>query len=183
MAIRKAERSKRSLRLCYSGPAGAGKTHSALLTASGLLSETGKVVVVDTENSVDLEQGKPDIPTFYVKDMAAPFSPQMFIAALSECLKEPNAEVVIIDTLTQEWEGSGGLLEMKEKMERDESRAKYRLRKQTVEPVFGTIKQWMGFRQFLLRGHAKVTGEWQLVTLAYNMKRLWRMQCAQSEAI
>ncbi len=41
--------------------------------------------------------------------------------------------------------------EMKEKMERDESRAKYRLRKQTVEPVFGTIKQWMGFRQFLLQ--------------------------------
>ena len=72
--------------------------------------------------------------------------------------------------------------EMKEKMERDESRAKYRLRKQTVEPVFGTIKQWMGFRQFLLRGHGKVSGEWQLVTLAYNVKRLWRMQCAQTAA-
>lgn len=72
--------------------------------------------------------------------------------------------------------------EMKEKMEREESRAKYRLRKQTVEPVFGTIKQWMGFRQFLLRGHIKVSGEWQLVALAYNMKRLWRMQCIQEQA-
>jgi len=75
------------------------------------------------------------------------------------------------------------VLEMKQKMERDESREKYRLRKQTAEPVFGTIKKWMGFTQFLLRGHAKVTGEWQLVTLAYNMKRLWRMRCVQNEAI
>jgi transposase len=77
---------------------------------------------------------------------------------------------------------SAFVLEMKEKMERDESRHKYRLRKQTVEPVFGTIKKWMGFTQFLLRGHDKVSGEWQLVTLAYNFKRLWRMQCAQKEA-
>ena len=68
--------------------------------------------------------------------------------------------------------------EMIEKMGRDESREKYRLRKQTVEPVFGTIKQWMGFRQFLLRGYEKVNGEWELVTLAYNIKRLWKMQCA-----
>lgn len=72
--------------------------------------------------------------------------------------------------------------EMKEKMERDESRAKYRLRKQTVEPVFGTIKKWMGFTQFLLRGHEKVSGEWQLVTLAYNMKRLWNLKCATGTA-
>ena len=71
---------------------------------------------------------------------------------------------------------------MKEKMERGESRAKYRLRKQTVEPVFGTIKKWMGFTQFQLRGHEKVTGEWQLVTLAYNMKRLWRMHGASKRA-
>lgn len=77
---------------------------------------------------------------------------------------------------------SAFIREMKEKMEGDASRAKYRLRKQTVEPVFGTIKQWMGFRQFLLRGHEKVSGEWQLVTLAYNMKRLWRMQCAPKQA-
>ena len=72
--------------------------------------------------------------------------------------------------------------EMTEKMQRDESRSKYRLRKQTVEPVFGIIKQWMGFRQFLLRGHEKVSGEWDLVTLAYNMKRLWRMSYAPQTA-
>ena len=37
------------------------------------------------------------------------------------------------------------------------------------QPVFGTIKKWMGFTQFPLRGHENVSGEWQLVTLSYNM--------------
>lgn len=70
--------------------------------------------------------------------------------------------------------------EMKEKMTQDAARRKYRLRKQTVEPVFGTIKKWMGFTQFLLRGHEKVTGEWNLVTLAFNVKRLWRLLSARN---
>ena len=52
---------------------------------------------------------------------------------------------------------------------------KYKLRKQTVEPVFGIIKHCMGFRQFLLRGQGKVSLEWSLVCLAYNFKRLYRM--------
>jgi transposase len=54
-------------------------------------------------------------------------------------------------------------------------RAKYKLRQQTVEPVFGIIKSVLGFRQFLLRGLGKVELEWQLVCLAYNLKRLHRM--------
>lgn len=61
---------------------------------------------------------------------------------------------------------------MKEKIESEIGRALYSKRKQTVEPVFGVIKAAMGFRQFLLRGVEKVRGEWQLVTLAYNFKRL-----------
>ena len=68
---------------------------------------------------------------------------------------------------------------MKMKLETDEGRRRYRLRKQTVEPVFGVIKHAMGFRQFLLRGIEKVSGEWQLLTLAYNCKRLWNLQLAQ----
>ena len=50
--------------------------------------------------------------------------------------------------------------------------AAYALRKQTVEPVFGIIKSVMGFRQFSLRGLNKVTGEWNLVFLAWNVKRM-----------
>lgn len=51
-------------------------------------------------------------------------------------------------------------------------RALYALRKQTVEPVFGIIKSVMGFRQFSLRGLKKVSGEWSLVCLAWNVKRM-----------
>jgi IS5 family transposase len=51
-------------------------------------------------------------------------------------------------------------------------RASYALRKQTVEPVFGIIKSVLGFRQFLTRGLANVRNEWNLVCLAWNLKRM-----------
>jgi transposase len=67
---------------------------------------------------------------------------------------------------------------MRAKLEQPAARAKYKLRKQTVEPVFGIIKSVLGFRQFKLRGFAKVQLEWQLVTLAYNAKRLHSLMLA-----
>ena len=70
------------------------------------------------------------------------------------------------------------LLDMREKLRSEAARRLYSKRKQTVEPVFGIIKHVMGFRQFLLRGLAKVRGEWELVRLAYNVKRLWVLQMA-----
>src|SRR5271163_3634154 len=54
----------------------------------------------------------------------------------------------------------------------------YALRKQTPEPVFGIIKSVMGFRQFLLRGVDNVRGEWSLVTMAWNMKRMFALSPA-----
>jgi len=54
-----------------------------------------------------------------------------------------------------------------------EGRQAYALRKQTPEPVFGIIKSVMGFRQFSLRGLDKVKGEWNLVTMAWNIKRMF----------
>jgi Transposase DDE domain len=51
----------------------------------------------------------------------------------------------------------------------------YALRKQTPEPVFGIIKSVLGFRQFLLRGLDTVRGEWKLVTMAWNMKRMFAL--------
>lgn len=55
-------------------------------------------------------------------------------------------------------------------------RALYELRKQTVEPVFGIIKSVMGFRQFSLRGLKKVSGEWCLVCLDWNVKRMDKLR-------
>ncbi len=61
---------------------------------------------------------------------------------------------------------------MAEKLRTPEGKVRYRRRACTVEPVFGIIKSALGFRQFLLRGLQKVSGEWNLVCLAYNCKRL-----------
>ncbi len=62
--------------------------------------------------------------------------------------------------------------DMKHRLKTRAGRADYGLRKQTVEPVFGIIKSVMGFRQFLLRGFEAVTGEWSLVTMAWNIRRM-----------
>jgi hypothetical protein len=51
----------------------------------------------------------------------------------------------------------------------------YARRKHTPEPVFGIIKSVLGFRQFLLRGLDKVRGEWNLVTMAWNIKRIFAL--------
>ena len=67
------------------------------------------------------------------------------------------------------------LREMAAKLDSDEGRALYRLRRQTVEPVFGVIKAVLGFTGFSLRGLDKVAGEWTLVALAYNCKRLHKL--------
>ena len=56
-----------------------------------------------------------------------------------------------------------------------EGKKLYALRKHTPEPVFGIIKSVLGFRQFLLRGLDKVRGEWNLVTMAHNLKRLFAL--------
>ncbi len=64
---------------------------------------------------------------------------------------------------------------MKHRLKTVQGRKLYGLRKQTVEPVFGIIKSAMRFRQFLLRGLAAVRGEWSLVTMAWNIKRMAAM--------
>jgi len=67
------------------------------------------------------------------------------------------------------------LAAMQTKMRTDEARQLYAKRKQTVEPVFGIIKSVLGFRRFHLRGLERVSTEWSLVTLAYNVKRLYAL--------
>jgi hypothetical protein len=61
---------------------------------------------------------------------------------------------------------------MAAKLKRAGRRARYRLRKQTVEPVIGQIKQARGFRQFLWRGFVKVKAEWALICTAHNLTKL-----------
>lgn len=70
--------------------------------------------------------------------------------------------------------------QMAHKLKVPEAVELYKLRKQTVEPVFGIIKHCMRFRQFLMRGKEKVSGEWNLVCTAYNLKRTFTLIQAQT---
>ena len=65
---------------------------------------------------------------------------------------------------------------MARRLKTEAGRALYKLRKQTVEPVFGIIKEAMGFRRFRLRGREKVSLEWTLVCVSYNLKRMFTLK-------
>jgi len=67
---------------------------------------------------------------------------------------------------------------MAHRLKTPEGRALYALRKQTPEPVFGIIKSVLGFRQFSMRGLEKTRGEWSLVTMAWNLKRMFALKYA-----
>jgi transposase len=64
------------------------------------------------------------------------------------------------------------------RLQTPEGKKLYALRKHTPEPVFGIIKSVLGFRRFLLRGLEKVKGEWSLVTMAWNLKRMFALKVA-----
>ena len=68
---------------------------------------------------------------------------------------------------------------MAHRLQTPEGKKLYALRKQTPEPVFGIIKSVLGFRPFLLRGLNAVRGAWSLVTLAWNMKRMFALSLAR----
>ncbi|MGA2660323.1 MAG: transposase, partial [Verrucomicrobiota bacterium] len=65
---------------------------------------------------------------------------------------------------------------MAHRLKSEPGKTLYKLRKQTVEPVFGIIKEVMGFRRFLLRGRVKAGLEWTLVCVSYNLKRMFALK-------
>ena len=89
-------------------------------------------------------------------------SRQRHNAPLMDRFTEPEPLVGPVDPVTK----------MKNRLKTIAGKAVYAKRKSTVEPVFGIIKAAMGFRQFLLRGLEQIDGEWNLVCMAYNIKRL-----------
>lgn len=110
MGFRKAERRKAKLRLGIVGPAGSGKTYSALLIAKGL---GGRVAVIDTENgSADLYA---NVMEYDVCTLEAPYTVQKYLTAIDEAEKA-GYETLIIDSLTHAWAGEGGLLDQQGKI-------------------------------------------------------------------
>jgi len=113
MQLRKATRKKAKIRLGLSAVSGGGKTYSAILIAKGLCGDLSKVAVIDTENgSADLYAHLGD---FNVLPLTAPFTPERYIEAIRSCEKAAM-EVIIIDSISHEWDGKGGCLEIVESL-------------------------------------------------------------------
>ena len=116
-SLRKATRKKAKIRLGLSAVSGGGKTVSALLIAYGMVEDWEKIAVIDTESeSADLYanhllQTGFKIGEFLVRPLSAPFTPERYIEAIKEC-ESAGVEVVIIDSITHEWDGKGGCLEI-----------------------------------------------------------------------
>lgn len=111
--LRPAERSQAKIRLGLSGPAGSGKTYSALQIAFGLCGDWTKIAIIDTEHySADFYS---DMGKYNVLSLDPPFSPERYIEAIEAC-ENAKMEVIIIDSITHEWDGPGGCLEIQEKL-------------------------------------------------------------------
>lgn len=109
MQLQQASRKNAKIKMALQGPSGSGKTMGALLIAFGLCNEWSKIAVIDTENhSSELYA---HLGNYQVLHLEAPFSPERYIQALQTCEKAA-IEVIIIDSISHEWEGIGGVLEV-----------------------------------------------------------------------
>ena len=110
-----AKKNLTKLKIAITGTAGSGKTHSALLMAGGIAE---KIAVLDTENgSSNLEVGKKDVPQFDVVTMNAPYLTEKYLATIDSAI-EGGYDLLIIDSLSHGWAGTGGLLEQKENIDK-----------------------------------------------------------------
>lgn len=111
--FRKAERKQAKIKIGLQGPSGSGKTTSALLLAYGLVGDWSKVAVIDSENgSADLYSHLGD---YNVLGITAPYTPEKYIQAIHTCY-EHGMEAIILDSISHEWEGEGGILDIHSKM-------------------------------------------------------------------
>lgn len=111
MQLKKAQRQQVKLRIGLSGPSGYGKTYSALLLAYGIIEDWSKIAIIDTENnSASLYS---HLGEFNVLTLQEPFTPERYIEAIKVCENE-EMEVIIIDSISHEWQGKGGCLEIHE---------------------------------------------------------------------
>lgn len=110
--IRKAQREGARLVIGLAGVSGSGKTYSAIQLAYGLANrDASKVGFLDTENRRGSLYSDALPEPFLIGDLIAPFSPQRYVEAIHE-FQKAGVQVLVIDSVTHEWEGSGGCEEI-----------------------------------------------------------------------
>jgi hypothetical protein len=109
MQLQKAERKQAVIKLAIQGPSGSGKTYSSFLLAYGLVGNWNQIVVIDTENNSSHLYSH--LGNYNVLSLSEPFSPERYIEAIETCEKA-EMRAVIIDSISQEWQGSGGIIEV-----------------------------------------------------------------------
>lgn len=111
MTFKKAERKRVKIKLAIAGPSGSGKTFSALRLAKGL---GGKIALIDTENgSASLYSDKFDFDSM---ELSPPYTTDRYVEAINAAVKA-GYNVLIIDSITHQWDGEGGILNKKAKLD------------------------------------------------------------------
>jgi hypothetical protein len=109
MELRSAERKQAKIKMGLQAPSGAGKTYSSLLLAYGLVNDWSRIAIIDTEHhSADLYA---HLGNYQVLALEKPFNPERYVQAIELCEKA-GIEVIIIDSISHEWEGVGGILDI-----------------------------------------------------------------------
>lgn len=109
MQLQTASRQDIKIKMALQGPSGSGKTYSALLLAYGLCSNWSKIAVVDSENQSSALYAH--LGKYQILPLQAPFTPESYIEAITIC-ENKGIEVVILDSITHEWAGLGGILDI-----------------------------------------------------------------------
>lgn len=111
LEIKPAIRERTHILASLAGPSGSGKTYSALLMARGIVGKDGKIGFIDTE--AKRARHYADLTPFDVLDLAPPFSPLRYLEAV-KAFYERGYKILVIDSASHEWEGTGGCIEMAE---------------------------------------------------------------------
>jgi len=113
--FKRATRSDSKVKVALAGPSGSGKTYSALKIARGLVGPGGRIAVIDTEaGSASLYA---HLTEFDAGELTAPYSPARYLEMIHGAVRD-GYDCVIIDSITHEWDSSGGILDMKNAYDR-----------------------------------------------------------------
>ena len=109
MELKKSNRNQAKIRIALQGVSGSGKSYSSLLLAYGICQDWQKIAIIDSENgSANLYS---HLGEYNVLNLSAPYSTERYIEAIDVCEKA-GMDVIIIDSLSHNWEGNGGILDV-----------------------------------------------------------------------